>query len=434
MNKPRILLLGGNYSPEPTGIGKYNGEMMEWLSQQGHECAVITSYPYYPHWKAQPPYTKTSKMYTREHFTYGDNSLKIYRCPHYIPKNPSGTKRMVSDLSFFISAFFPLFALLFRKKYDVVITVVPFFKMGLLGLLYKRMKGAKFIYHIQDLQIDAAKELQMINSKFLFKMMFGIEKYILTKADHITSISDGMIRKIVAKCDRPVTMFPNWADTETFFPIPNRHLLKTKYNFNPTDKIVLYSGAIGNKQGLENILNTAKEINQPDVRFVICGSGPYKDVLNAKANELGLTNITFLPLQPKESLNEFLNMADVHLVLQRANANDLVMPSKLTNILAVGGLALITASEESSLSSIVIRHKMGIVTPPENIAALTSGIKAALDNPHNDLRSNARKFALMFLKKDNVINRFLEETNIIKTRRPSFVINVKNEVGADATT
>lgn len=58
MKKERILLLGGNYVPEPTGIGKYNGEMMSWLSREGYECGVITSYPYYPFWKAQAPYEK----------------------------------------------------------------------------------------------------------------------------------------------------------------------------------------------------------------------------------------------------------------------------------------------------------------------------------------------------------------------------------------
>jgi colanic acid biosynthesis glycosyl transferase WcaI len=434
MNKARILLLGGNYFPEPTGIGKYNGEMMEWLSEQGHDCAVITSYPYYPHWKAQEPYNKISKMYTKEEYTYEESSLKIYRCPHYIPSNPSGTKRMISDLSFFISAFFPLFTLLFKKKYDIVITVVPFFKMGLLGLLYKRVKRAKFIYHIQDLQIDAAKELQMIDSKLLFKLMFRVEKYILGKADHISSISDGMIKKIVAKCGKPVILFPNWVDTENFYPLPDQHLLKAKYNFSPDDKIILYSGAIGQKQGLENILLAARDINRDNVKFVICGSGPYKDVLYEKMNSMGLQNVIFLPLQPKENLNEFLNLADVHLVLQRANANDLVMPSKLTNIFAVGGLALVAASHDSSLNSIVSTHNMAIVATPENIAALTEAVRHSIDQEHTEIRKNARSFALNYLKKDKVMNRFLEETSIVKLMRPGIVVNLKNEVKADATT
>src|SRR5277367_4166433 len=66
-SKKRILLLSGNYFPEPTGIGKYNGEMMDWLSAQNYDCGVVTSYPYYPHWKIQPPYTGKSFWYKSEY-------------------------------------------------------------------------------------------------------------------------------------------------------------------------------------------------------------------------------------------------------------------------------------------------------------------------------------------------------------------------------
>ena len=66
----RLLLIGGNYSPEPTGIGKYNGEMIKWLAENGYDCTVITSYPYYAEWKVQPPYDKKKNWYTKEVSSY----------------------------------------------------------------------------------------------------------------------------------------------------------------------------------------------------------------------------------------------------------------------------------------------------------------------------------------------------------------------------
>jgi len=36
----RILIHGINYSAELTGIGKYTGEMAEWLVSRGHEVRV----------------------------------------------------------------------------------------------------------------------------------------------------------------------------------------------------------------------------------------------------------------------------------------------------------------------------------------------------------------------------------------------------------
>ena len=431
MQKQRILLLAGNFLPEPTGIGKYNGEMIDWLSQEGYECGVITSYPYYPFWETQIPYKKKSSWFTKEKSLTNDTKLTVYRCPHYIPKKPSGLKRVLSDLSFFISAFFQLFILLFKKKYDYVIAVVPPFQLGLLGVLYRSVKGAKFIYHVQDLQIEAAKELNMISSKLMIKLMFAIEKLILAKADHISSISDGMIRKIIAKCNKPVISFPNWVDTITFHPISRKSQLKQQFNFSPADKIILYSGAIGEKQGLESILYAARQLNDPQVKFVICGSGPYKEKLHDLMKKLEVQNVVFLPLQPKEKLNEFLNMADLHLVLQKRNANDLVMPSKLSTILSVGGLALVTAPKESSLYEIVSRHEMGILVEPENSTALIESIKKGLQESFGSIQDNAREFANEYLTINKVIANFLCEVTITKKSLTPVKIMIEEPVKAD---
>ncbi|RYZ24697.1 MAG: colanic acid biosynthesis glycosyltransferase WcaI, partial [Chitinophagaceae bacterium] len=91
----RILLIGGNFSPEPTGIGKYNGEMINWLAANGYDCTVITTYPYYPHWKIQSDYKKASSWYTKESIqTAGRKTVTVFRCPHYVPNNPTGLRRI----------------------------------------------------------------------------------------------------------------------------------------------------------------------------------------------------------------------------------------------------------------------------------------------------------------------------------------------------
>ena len=129
-------------------------------------------------------------------------------------------------------------------------------------------------------------------------------------------------------------MFPNWSDTVFFKPLKDRITLKTDFGFANNDKIVLYSGAIGEKQGLESIIYAAETFkNQVNVKFIICGSGPYKEKLQDLTTNLNLNNVKFFPLQPYEKFNQFLNMADVHLVIQKSKASDLVMPSKLTSIL-----------------------------------------------------------------------------------------------------
>lgn len=409
--KKRILLVGGNFYPETTGIGKYNGEMIDWLARQGHECTVITTYPYYPHWKVQQPYDRRWFWYkseVKEVTTSGGNTIKIYRCPHYVPTQPSGVKRMMLDFSFSLSSLVKLLQLVPGKKFDLVITVVPPFHLGLLAVLYKRLRHAKFFYHIQDLQIEAARDLNMIKSQRVVKTLFGVEKYILDRADTVSSISEGMIKKIREKVKKEVVFFPNWVDISLFHPLPGRHLLKEQFGFAATDKIVLYSGAIGEKQGLEAILQVAHKLRAVEgLKFLICGSGPYKEKLQKLTDQLRLKNVIFFPLQPFEKFNQFLNMADVHLVIQKAQASDLVMPSKLTTILAVGGLAIVTANPESSLHELVEKHQIGLLVGAENVLALEEGVRKAIACEHQAIHENARKYAENYLSIDKVLATYI---------------------------
>ena len=410
----RILLIGGNFSPELTGIGKYNGEMIECLAKNGFDCTVLTTFPYYPQWKVQEHYKKNSYWYKRE-LIGNTNPVKIIRCPHYIPRNPSGVKRLLSDLSTLFSTLVAMLPLLFQKKYDHVIIVAPPFMLGLLGIFYKKVRGSQFIYHIQDLQVDAARDLNMIRSESLIKLLFTIEKFILNHADVVSTISKGMMNKIKNRCNKEVAFFPNWVDLDAFYPIKNKKALKVKFGFDPTDKIVLYSGAIGKKQGLEAIIHSAKFLEgNTNVKFVICGFGPYKENLISLQKKLHLKNVIFLPLQPANLFNQFLNMADVHLILQKSNASDLVLPSKLSAVLAIGGISLVSADPGTSLYEIMHTSDMGYVIQPENQDALNTAILNAIENNNEEKEKNARSYAETFLCINSILLNFSE--NVLKQK------------------
>ncbi|MCY7421222.1 MAG: WcaI family glycosyltransferase [Chitinophagaceae bacterium] len=407
--KKRILLIGGNYSPELTGIGKYNGEMIEWLANHGCECSVITTYPYYPQWRVQEPYTRSANWYRKE-ISKGDHPLSIIRCPHYVPQNPTGLKRLLSDLSIFVSTFFALFPLLFKTKFDYVITVAPPFTLGLLGYLYKKLKGATFIYHVQDLQVDAAKELGMIKSSSLLYLLFKVEKLILRKANVVSTISSGMMQKLENICQKTTSFFPNWVDVNAFYPIPDKTTLKIQFGFEATDKVILYSGAIGEKQGLEMILHAAKELQfTTGVKFVICGHGPYQQKLITLQKELNVNNVYFLPLQPYHLFNQFLNMADVHLVIQKGNASDLVLPSKLSTILAVGGVSIVMANPGTSLYKLMQTSDMGYVIVPQDQMVFNSAILLAVASDNSAKAHNARIYAENRLSQEFILSTFSQQ-------------------------
>lgn len=401
-----ILILGINFKPELTGIGKYTGEMADWLAEQGDRCTVVTTFPYYPSWKIQPPYQGT--FYKKE--SYYSGRQIVYRCPFYIPAKPSGMKRILHDASFFASSSLVLLRLLFKRRHRYIICIAPPFHLGFHALFYRFFKGGKIIYHIQDLQIEAARDLQVVRSAFVFRVLFALERFILKRVNIISSISTGMRNKIASKTGREVHFFPNWVDTVRFYPVNNAGALKPKWGFKPEDKVVLYSGSIGEKQGLDALVDIAvKCLDKPAIRILICGTGPYKEKLQQLASQKGATNMHFLPLQDNDVFNEFLNMADVHLVLQKKEASDLVMPSKLSTILSAGGLVIATAPENTSLYEDITNHRMGIVIPPEDQESLYRAITLACDGDHSEEKANARVYAERFLNKDAILGNMRRE-------------------------
>lgn len=398
--------MGINFAPELTGIGKYTGEMADWLVENGYECTVVTSFPYYPNWKIQAPYS--GKFYKKE--VQKNGKLRVYRCPLYVPSVPSGAKRVLQETTFILSSFLMIFYLLFKKGHQQIFCMAPPFHLGFLALFYRFFKGGKIIYHIHDLQIEAARDLKVLKAERAFNLLFALERYILNRVNFVSTVSPGMLKRITKKVKKEILFFPNWSDLESFYPLPEKAGLKKQWGFQPDDKVVLYSGSIGEKQGLESLLSIAKKLEtQAFIKFVICGNGPYKEKLSRIADEMQLKNISFMPLQPLSLFNSFLNMADVHLVIQRKEACDLMLPSKLISIFSIGGLALVTAEPGSSLYITMNENEMGVVIECENEILLQNTILDCCISDHTQANLNGRIYAERFLGRENILQRIMQQ-------------------------
>lgn len=408
MKAKHVLVHGINFFPERTGMGKYTAGMVNYMVQQGIACTVLTSYPFHPEWKVKLPYKNGS--YTKE--ISDDGLLTVHRCPMFVPANPTGLTRIIQETSFILSSSLILLKLVFTKKFDAFIIISPPFHLALVALAYRFFRKTKVIYHIQDLQIDLANELNLIRSKRIINLMFKIERYILGKVDFVSTISEGMVRKIKQKRKINVVTFPNWVDTKHFFPVENRIFLKLKWNFAADDFIVLYSGNLGEKQGLELILQVALQFQAcKKIKFIICGNGAYKIRLLEQAGKLGISNVHFIPLQPEEDFNNFLNIADVHLIIQKKNMADLVMPSKLTTILAIGGQVIATADPQTTLHDVITDNHIGKVTRPDDVQQLCDAITEFAQNPES-FSARARTYALENLSVDVIMAKFLKDVDL----------------------
>lgn len=412
----RILIYDINYAPELTGVGKYTGEMGAWLAQNGHTVRVITAMPYYPEWAIHDRYKG------RGWFTEIIEGVTVHRCPFYVPGKATTLKRILHETSFVLSSLPYWLRLLVGRRYDMVIGISPPFQAGLLPTLYSLLRKVPLWYHIQDLQVDMAKELGMIRNESFLNLLFSIETLILKHCTVVSTISEGMVQKVNKKegVTVPCVLFPNWVDERLIRPLPPEASLRAEFGLRPTDRVVLYAGSLGEKQGLELIIEAAAYYaTRPEVQFVVVGSGGGKVRLKALIQAYQLTNVVFYPLQPYEKLSALLATADVHLVLQKKSASDLVLPSKLTSILAAGGCALVSAMPGTTLYEVVATNQMGILIEPESVEALVAGIGQALDGDTTSYRQQARTYAQQYLSKEAILQAFsqrlLQSVEPVKT-------------------
>lgn len=400
----RILLYGINYAPELTGIGKYSGEMGAWLAARGHEVRVVTAPPYYPDWQVQLPY---KNHYASEQL----DGVRVLRCPLYVPESVSTGKRILHLASFALSSLPRMLAQAFWKP-DVVICVVPSLFCVPMSWLVSRLSGARHIVHVQDYEVDAMLGLDMSGGGLVARIARWFERICLRRADVLSSISNSMMDRAIAKGVKPerVLFFPNWSEVDRFLAVGEsaREELRDRLGLSGDKKLCLYSGNIGEKQGLENVLLAADAMRDEPVEFVLVGQGAGLGFLKQRAEELALPNVRFLPLQPWEDLPALLSLADCHLVVQRKGVADAVLPSKLTNILAVGGQSLITAEKGTELANLCSEYAdIAELVEPENLDQLVSGIKAVLTKPR--FNETAQNYARNNLDKETVLRAFEAE-------------------------
>lgn len=400
----KILVYGINYSPELTGIGKYSGEMARWLAAQGHEVRVITAPPYYPEWRVHAGYS--AWRYRREQ----DAGVSVLRCPLYVPARPSALSRLLHLISFSLSSFLPVLLQLFWRP-QLVVLVVPTLFCAPQALLLARLAGAKSVLHVQDYEVDALFGLGLMKGGRLRRLAFALERLTLRAFTRVSTISSGMLQRAREKGvpEERLCFFPNWSETARFRRVARAPALLQRLGIAPEKRVLLYAGNIGQKQGLEVVIEAAARLAaRPELVFLIVGEGAGKPALLEMARARGLGNVVFAPLQSYEDLPALLASADVHLVIQKRGAADAVLPSKLTNILAVGGNAVITADPDTSLGLLCANFAgIAALVEPESVDALLSGIQVALAMPQPN--ATATRYADEYLDKDRILLRFIAE-------------------------
>jgi len=407
----KILLYSMNFTPELVGIGKYSGEMAQWLHAKGHDVRVIASPPFFPHWA---PFEGHSAWAYRKTVCDG---ITVWRAPTWVPARPRALARMAHLFSFMLSSMPLLFAQI-RWKPDLVFVVEPPLFCAPTVLFFSRLLGIKSWLHIQDYEVDAAFGLGLVRGARVRRFALSVERWLLSRFNRVSTISAAMLDRARDKGidETRLVLLPNWVDVRSIYPHKAGAAgtgepvngYRTMLGIPADSVVVLYAGSLGNKQGIELLADAARQLSAAGhIHFVLCGNGPSREPLKAAC--ANLERVHFLDLQPVERLNELLGMADIHVLPQRADAADLVMPSKLGGMLASGKAVIVTAHEGTELSNVVAGR--GLVVAPGDADALADAIAAlAASRPQREaMGAAARSFAETELDRNAILLRLEKE-------------------------
>jgi colanic acid biosynthesis glycosyl transferase WcaI len=433
----RILVVGINYAPDLIGVAKYNTELCEALAAAGHEVRVVTAPPYYPAWFV--PKAHRRWFYRTETI----NGALVRRSPIYVPRVPTGAKRLLHHASFALSSVWPVVSAAIGWRPDVVFSAAPSLMSAPFSAWIARRVGAFSWLHVQDFEVDAAFDLGLLSNKYLRDRMFAAESAILRSFDCVSSISPQMLKRLASKGVMPekIREFRNWTDTSQIRPGDRQSAFRKRLGLEDSQFVGLYSGTMSNKQGLDLVIEAARPLqhSDPNVRFVLCGEGPHRATLQGMA--AGLNNVQFLGLQPDDRFAALLGMADFHLIPQKVEATDLVLPSKLGGIFATGRPVIAMSRPDTGLATEVA--DAGLVIPPGDATALAAAVSKLADDPDlcRSLGEGARKTALARWDKTAILGAveqaMVEYSKLSKTpasdlpRSPTQPRSVKVECSTD---
>lgn len=395
----KILVLGINYAPEAIGIAVYSSGLCEALAERGHEVRVVTAQPYYPDWRVPDDYRGLHWRRTQE------GGVSVMRVPIYVPAAPTGKARILHHISFALSAFFPMLRDARRFRPDLVLCVAPSLISAPVARIAAWLAGARSWLHIQDFEVGAAIGTGLLPATGkITQAAKAFERNTIGGFDAISSISQEMCRRLTEMGIEPerIHQFRNWSD-ERIHPLTGESPYRAQWGLGDK-RVALYSGNIGRKQGIEIIVEAARLLKErQDICFVICGQGPYRAELEARAEGLG--NIQFHGLQPIEKLNKLLGLASVHLLPQSADAADQVLPSKLVNMLASARPVVATALPDTGLAREM--QGCGLLVPPGDAQGFAAAIARLVDEQdlHARCSQTARLRAEQVWSKRHIIDR-----------------------------
>ena len=371
----RVLVLSLNYAPEPTGFAPHVAGVCEYLAGRSHAVTVMTGFPFAPAWKRAPGDRRRFLAHQQR------AGVDVWRLTHFIPRRPGSVwQRMLMEGTFGASAAILLPLLRCRQAWDVILYVGAQPSIGMVARWGARLLGIPYVVNIQDLAAQAAADVGIVKIGPLFRAMRWFEFAAYRRAAGAMVLCEAF-RDVLThdgyRADR-IRLIRSPVDVERIRPVAADPAFRRGIGLAEDDFVVLFSGSMGLKQGLMNVLEAARQLKaeQPSVKWVFVGDGQALGALRVFAETHALQeHVRFIPLQPEAMMSTMFAAADVLLLNQVSAVKDTVIPSKLLTYMASGKAVLAAINERSQGATILRDAEGGVIVRPEDPAALMEGVK-----------------------------------------------------------
>ena len=387
----KILIIHQYFLDKGQGGGSRFNQFAKFWAETGHEVTVIAGMVHYATGKKQDRWQ--GKFIVEE----TEREVKVIRTHVSEQYNKSFLGRLWGYFSFIFSSGWAILRL--KTRPDVVIATSPPLFTGVSGIIAGMRFKCPFVFEVRDLWPESAIETGVLKNKLMIKASFWLEKIIYKKAAKINVLTPAFKEAIVAKgiSSEKIWMIPNGADLELFKKEEVSADIRAEYNW--VDKfVVLYIGAHGVANNLEQLVFAAEKLRDelPQVLIVLVGDGMEKEKLISLAKEKGLTNISFIPPQPKEKIKDFVYASDVGIaVLKNVKIFKTVYPNKIFDYMACAK-PVILGIDGVAKDLVLNQANCGVYCEPENVDELAETIKMYYRN--SDLRKEHGENGYKFVK------------------------------------
>lgn len=356
-------------------MGVMMQELAEDMAAAGHEVTVVTGWPnhpagvLFPGWEMQFRYMEQVS-----------ERMRLVRCTHAICGGRTMYKRLRQYLSFGVSSYLNSLKL---GPADVVVSMsTPIFGTWAAYML-ARAKNAAFVYEIDDLHPEAARNAGMISEGRVFRLLRRMDTKLCMKSDVVVTLSRHLKESIEARgiSAEKTSIVPFWIDTRKIHPRDRMNAWRQSQDIPESAFVALYAGTIGLISGCEVLVHAAEILrDRPEIMILCVGEGVGKEELERQAREKNLLNIRFLPFQPAEVLADVQGTADVGLVTLLPESGKSSIPSKVLGYLAGSRPVIASVPDDSGTADMIREGNCGMVVGCQDSEAIAKAILYAADH------------------------------------------------------